>query len=272
MELGRATGVKSLTDTYALSLLSWTAPLYALPPMQDRASNTLKGFATRHGRALALMGTWVLLLGCEQEEPKDPVPESSESKGATDKAPSEPGAPGSSVEKSADAGKAANQDKDCPGGKWHYAFGDMFLKTLVENNMKGAKLVKNEGQYVCELPKQKSGKATCEAVGGPVVTEVAVDQAGLAMTVRVEISGKSILDAEITEDKITFKNGDLKDLKMKVHATVGGQKIPFEADKFLSMVPSDDSQMAYECSGDSLKLKMEVEGVVTDWQTLKRIP
>jgi hypothetical protein len=93
----------------------------------------------------------------------------------------------------------------------------------------------------------------------------------MKMVVHMEITGSSTMDVEVSADKIHVKASDLGSLKMKVDATVAGQKIPFPVGELTSLIPAGESHMQYKCEGDTLKLHIEAEGVETEWQTLTRV-
>lgn len=186
----------------------------------------------------------------------------------TTKAKAEPAKPAPEAKKAAAEGEPAS---DCPAGKWRYDFGDAFMRSFVAANMKNAKLVKTEGSYICEFPAGSKGEASCRAVGGPVVNDVEVDQGGMKMTMHTEVHGSSKMQVEIQAGKIKVLSSDLSQLQMKAHGTVAGQKIDFPLNDIAAVVPAGESQMAYKCEGDTLKLLVEAEGVTTDWQALQRV-
>jgi hypothetical protein len=211
-----------------------------------------------------------MTIACDEKEPKVAV---GEPQGATEEGTAGPSAPKKAADKAPEA-KEAEADRgpsgDCPGGKWRYDYGDAFMRSFVENNMQNAKLVKTSGSYICEFPSGTKGEASCSAVGGPVINDVAIDQNGMPMTVHTEVSGGSKMQVEITGDKIKVKGGDLSNLEMKASATLAGQEIPFPMEEVISLFPAGESQMAYKCEGDTLSLLIEAEGVKSDWQKLKR--
>lgn len=238
--------------------------------MKSKPECKRRGGSWSFAAGLLVAGANLTLLACDEEKPTAAAPAPAEA--------TKDGAPGTSAPEGADDERARAEKAEagkgpsgtCPAGKWRYDYGDAFMRAFVEKNMPNAKLVKTSGSYICEFPSGAKGEATCNAVGGPVINEVAIDQNGMPMTVYTEVNGGSKMQVEISADKIKVKGSDLSNLQMKAKGTLAGQEIPFPMDELVSLFPAGESQMAYKCEGDTLSLLIEAEGLKSDWQKLER--
>jgi hypothetical protein len=220
-----------------------------------------------------------LALGCD-EKPDDPADGSSSSPRVEGRqaAPTGSAAPDASGEKlTAPVVAAPNSTGPrCLAGTWHYDFSDSSLETMM-SNIEGAKVLKKEGELLCEITLTEAvGAVKCSVKGGkPFAVEVSAHQPGLPpMLLHFEATGSTTSKFRLVGEKqMQVSEPKLGDLAMKTTVTIAGKPIPFPVMDMLQAFGGEmGSTSSYECSGNELKLRPEIEGTVTGWQILKRAP
>lgn len=161
----------------------------------------------------------------------------------------------------------------CLPGKWHYDFADDALETMMKNLPK-AKVTKEEGEAICEIERSANvGKLTCTTAGGkPVIVEVSAAQAGMPLAISMKMSGKTITQFKLLDDKsLELASDGLGDMKVDVTATLAGKEFPFPATELLNTFGGKAGATSdFECRGDELKVRPRVAGH-SSWQVLKRM-
>ncbi len=219
------------------------------------------------GCSLALGAALVLaLLACQSEkEPardsKDPAATAS----AASKQPAEKANAASAAAKEA-AGTSQHVAGECPAGRWHYDYSDQALEVMMKNVAK-AKVVKEEGDFVCTISAGDEGTIFCDTGPTPVHNVVETTQAGMPMSVSVKLQGKGTTRFKrLTEGRLEIASSDTKDLKLEASVTLAGKNMPFPAEKMISIFGGQKSILLYKCEGDNLLMKPELDNTKTDWQ------
>ncbi len=224
------------------------------------------------GCSLAVGGALVLaLLACQSEtkpagaEPaadsKDPAAAASAAgKQAADEAKAA----------SAAAAEAAGTSKQvagkCPAGRWHYDYSDQALEVMMKN-VANAKVVKEEGDFVCTISAGDEGTIFCDTGPTPVHNVVETTQAGMPMSVSVKLQGKGTTRFKrLAEGRLEIASSDTKELKLEASVTLAGKNMPFPAEKMISIFGDQKSILLYKCEGDNLLMKPELDNAKTDWQ------
>jgi len=216
---------------------------------------------------LGATGCLLMLSGCDSKASPAPAEPTSEAKPGT--APpmgNAPGAPPDAV-----GAGAANPNAKCPAGRWTYDYSDQALEVMMKN-LAGAKVVKKEGSFLCNVSEGTQGMIVCETQGKPVVNVVETTQAGMKMTIAVTIDGKAstkftLLDAQ----RMKVVSSDTSQLKIGTDVTLGGKKIPFPTEQLISIFGKPESTMNYKCEASKLAIKPQVENTETVWQTLEPV-
>ncbi|WP_437741159.1 hypothetical protein WMF39_36705 [Sorangium sp. So ce1504] len=65
---------------------------------------------------------------------------------------------------------------------------------------------------------------------------------------------------------------DMSGLRVETKATLGGRDMPVPATNAFSGMDRPGTLFEYRCEGDVFKLKPIVEGMATDFITMKRVP
>ncbi len=157
----------------------------------------------------------------------------------------------------------------CPAGRWSYDYSDQALETLMKN-VAGAKVLKKEGSFVCTVSEGQEGTVVCETQGKPVENVVETNQAGMKMVIGITIDGKATTRFKLIDaQNMRVLSSDTSKLKIGTQVTVAGQKVPFPADKLVSIFGKPESTLGYKCENGKLSLKPHVDNVDTPWQTLE---
>jgi len=160
----------------------------------------------------------------------------------------------------------------CPAGRWKYDYSDQALEATMKSAA-GAKVVKEEGEFVCDIGAGRTGTLTCATQGKPVVNVVETKQAGLPMTVSMTIDGKATTKFELLDpNRMKVVASDTKDLKVTASIKLGGKEVPFPSEKLLTMFGAPESTLGYKCEGGKLFLKPEVANANNVWQELTPVP
>ena len=137
----------------------------------------------------------------------------------------------------------------------------------------GAKVLKEEGEFVCDVGAGSTGTITCATQGKPVVNVVETKQAGLPMTVSMTIDGKATTKFELLDNnRMKVVASDTKGLKVTASVKLGGSEVPFPSEKLINLFGAPESTLGYKCEGGKLFLKPEVANVDTVWQELTPVP
>jgi len=167
---------------------------------------------------------------------------------------------------------AATTATACPAGRWKYDYSDQALEAMMKSAA-GAKVVKEEGEFVCDIGAGRTGTLTCATQGKPVVNVVETKQAGLPMTVSMTIDGKATTKFELLDqNRMKVVASDTKDLKVNASIKLGGNEVPFPSEKLVTMFGAPESTLGYKCEGGKLFLKPEVANANNVWQELTPVP
>ena len=160
----------------------------------------------------------------------------------------------------------------CPAGKWEYDYADQFLETL-SRNTPGLRVVSERGQFICTITGNERGSFTCAASEGGVENVFEAPTAGMAMKVTVKMNGSSSADFEPAgPGKWKTTRADMSGLRVETKATLAGRDLPIPAFNAFPGMDRPGTILEYRCEGNQLKLKPIVEGVTTDFLTMKRAP
>jgi hypothetical protein len=167
---------------------------------------------------------------------------------------------------------AASPNGTCPAGRWSYDFSDQVLETMMKN-VAGAKVLKKEGSFICNVSTGAQGTVVCETQGKPVENVVEANQAGMKMVIAITIQGKAatqfaLLDAQ----HMKILSSDASQLKISTKLTLGGAQMPFPTDKLMTIFGNPESTLGYKCEGGKLFLKPGVDKVDSPWQRLDPAP
>jgi hypothetical protein len=214
--------------------------------------------------ALGAAGVFVMLAGCKREAPThEPTPD-----------PKSAGAPAAGTAPAAaptPVAAAANPNARCPAGRWSYDYSDQALEVMMKN-VGGAKVLKEEGSFICNVSEGTQGTTVCETQGKPVQNVVETNQAGMKMTISVTIEGKAstrftLLDAQ----RMKVVSSDTSGLKIGTTVTLGGKEIPFPTEQLVGIFGKPESTMSYKCESGKLYIKPEMENAQTTWQELEPV-
>jgi len=143
------------------------------------------------------------------------------------------------------------------------------LETLMKN-VAGAKVVKKEGSFICDISEGAQGTVTCATQGKPVLNVVEANQAGMKMLISVTIDGKATTNFTLHEgQRMNVVSSDISGLKISTDVTLGGKKIPFPTDKLISIFGKPDSTLSYKCEGGNLMINSQPAGAAAVWQRLE---
>jgi hypothetical protein len=186
----------------------------------------------------------------------------------SDAAPSG-GAPSASPAQQA---PATAPSQTCPIGRWEYDYADQFLESLTRN-MPGAEVVREKGKFICTISGTERGSYVCEVTEGGVENVFEARTAAGLMQITMTIRGRSKVDFEPAgPNRWRTTQSDMRGLDMQTTATLGGRSLPMPAAQ--SLIPGFDRAgtiLEYQCAGETLRLKPQIEGVTTDWANLKRV-
>jgi hypothetical protein len=159
----------------------------------------------------------------------------------------------------------------CPAGKWEYDYKDQFLETLARNSS-GAKVVSERGKYICTVTGNERGSYVCAASEGGVENVFEAPTAGMALKVTVTMKGSSSADFEPAgPGKWKTTRVDMSGFHMETKATLAGREMPMPAVNAFQGMDRAGTVFEYRCEGDVFKLKPIVQGVTTDFITMKRV-
>src|SRR5262245_22508783 len=147
---------------------------------------------------------------------------------------------------------AASSPGKCPAGRWSYDYSDQALETMMKN-IAGAKVLKKEGSFICDVSEGAQGTVVCETQGKPVENVVETNQAGMKMIITVTIDGKAttqfaLLDAQ----QMKVVSSDTSKLKIGTKVMLGKKEMPFPADKMITIFGKPESKLSYKCEGGKL--------------------
>jgi hypothetical protein len=169
------------------------------------------------------------------------------------------------------AAAAANLNAKCPAGRWSYDYSDQALEAMMKN-VAGAKVVKEEGAFICTVSEGTQGMITCDTQGKPVQNIVETNQAGLKMTISVTIDGKAVTQFKLLDaQRMQVVSSDTSGLKIGSKVTLGGKEIPFPTDRLLSIFGKPESTLGYKCEGGKLFIKPQLENTEGVWQELEPV-
>ena len=161
--------------------------------------------------------------------------------------------------------------KSCPTGKWKYDYEDQFLETLSKNSP-GARVVSEKGDYTCTITGNERGSYVCTASEGGVENVFEAKMGGMAMKVTVTMDGTSSADFESAgPGKWKITRVDMSGFRTTTKATVAGREMPMPAVNAFQGMDRPGTIFEYRCEGDVFKMKPIVEGVTTDFITMKRV-
>ncbi|WP_437710642.1 hypothetical protein WMF45_37340 [Sorangium sp. So ce448] len=167
---------------------------------------------------------------------------------------------------------AAAPAASCPTGKWEYDYADMFLETLARSSS-GARVVSERGKYICTFNGNERGSYVCETSEGGVENVFEAPTAGTALRITLKMNGRSSADYEPAgPGRWKTTRADMSGLRVETKATLGGRDMPVPATNAFSGMDRPGTLFEYRCEGDVFKLKPIVEGMATDFITMKRVP
>jgi hypothetical protein len=167
---------------------------------------------------------------------------------------------------------AAAPAASCPTGKWEYDYADMFLETLARNSS-GARVVSERGKYICTFNGNERGSYVCETSEGGVENVFEAPTAGTALRITLKMNGRSSAEYEPAgPGRWKTTRADMSGLRVETKATLGGRDMPVPATNAFSGMDRPGTLFEYRCEGDVFKLKPIVEGMATDFITMKRVP
>lgn len=168
---------------------------------------------------------------------------------------------------SAASTSAAGSGK-CPAGRWKYDYSDQALEVIMKGAA-GAKVIKEEGEFFCDVSEGSEGTIRCATQGKPVVNVVETKQAGFPMTISVTIDGSATTKFKIVDSgRMTVVSSDVSGLKVTTNVTLAGKEVPFPTDKLLTLFGNPESTLSYKCESGKLLIKPDVHGVQNTWQEL----
>ncbi|WP_437587505.1 hypothetical protein [Sorangium sp. So ce1000] len=160
----------------------------------------------------------------------------------------------------------------CPAGKWEYDYADQFLETLARNSS-GARVVSERGKYICTFNGNERGSYVCETSEGGVENVFEAPTAGMALKITIKMNGRSSADYEPAgPGRWKTTRADMSGLRVETKATLAGRDMPVPATNAFSGMDRPGTIFEVRCEGDVLKLKPIVEGMTTDFITMKRVP
>jgi 3D (Asp-Asp-Asp) domain-containing protein len=213
--------------------------------------------------ALGLVMTCSLLSGCKSKS----AATDERASGTNGVAPSA-GVAGAAAAAAPGAAAPSSAGK-CPAGRWSYDYSDQALETLMKN-VGGAKVLKKEGSFVCTVSDGQEGTVACETQGKPVENIVETNQTGMKMIISITIDGKASTRFKLIDTQnMRVVSSDTSKLKIGTQVTVAGQKVPFPADKMVSIFGKPESTLGYKCEDGKLFLKPHIDNVDTPWQRLE---
>ena len=163
---------------------------------------------------------------------------------------------------------AANLNAKCPAGRWSYDYSDQALEVMMKN-LAGAKVVKKEGSFICNVSEGAQGTVVCETQGKPVENVVETNQAGMKMVISVTIDGKATTQFALLDgQRMKVVSSDTSKLKIGAKVTLAGKQMPFPTEKLVSIFGKPESTLSYKCEDGKLFIKSEIEKTETPWQRL----
>ena len=212
---------------------------------------------------LGLVVISCLLSSCKSKSAATDTP-ASDTAGAAQSA----GAPSAATPEAPGAAAASPAGK-CPAGRWSYDYSDQALETLMKN-VAGAKVLKKEGSFICTVSEGAEGTVVCETQGKPVENVVETSQTGMKMVISVTIDGKATTQFKLIDaQNMKVVSSDTSKLKIGTEVTLAGKKMPFPADKMVSIFGKPESTLGYKCEDGKLFLKPHIDNVDTPWQRLE---
>jgi hypothetical protein len=213
--------------------------------------------------ALGLVAIGCLLSSCKSKSAATDKPASD----TTGAAPSAGAAAAAAPE--APGAAAPSPAGNCPAGRWSYDYSDQALETMMKN-VAGAKVLKKEGSFICTVSEGAEGTVVCETQGKPVENVIETNQTGLKMIISITIDGKATTQFKLLDaQNMKVVSSDTSQLKIGTNVTLGGKKMPFPADKMVSIFGRPESTLGYKCEDGKLFLKPHIDNVETPWQRLE---
>lgn len=211
----------------------------------------------------ALFGMVIVSPGCKSERSEaEPSPSAGASTASV-------AAASAAATSSAVAAKAPGT---CPAGRWKYDYSDQALEVMLKSAA-GARVVKEEGEFICTISEGKEGSISCDSLGKPVVNVIETKQAGVPMTISVTMKGKASNKFRLEDDsRMTVITTDTSQLEVKTSVNLAGKEMPFPTDKLVTIFGEPQATLSYKCESGALHIKPEVDGVETTWQKLKPVP
>lgn len=156
--------------------------------------------------------------------------------------------------------------RTCPAGRWHYDYSDQALEVMTKN-VANAKIIKEEQEFTCEISAGEEGVIACDTGKTPVHNVVETQQAGMPMTVSVQLEGKgSTRFRRLDNRRLEVTGSNTEDMKLEASVTLAGKSIPFPAEQMVSIFGEEKSVLSYKCEDDKLFIKPEIDNTKTTWQ------
>ncbi|HVJ18885.1 MAG TPA: hypothetical protein VM686_25870 [Polyangiaceae bacterium] len=160
----------------------------------------------------------------------------------------------------------------CPAGKWEYDYADQFLETIARNSP-GARVVSERGKYVCTISGSERGSYVCQTSEGGVENAFEVPTGPATLKVTIKMNGTSRAEFESAgPGRWRTTSADMSGLRVETKTTLAGRDMPMPAFNAFPGMDRAGAILEYQCEGETLKIKPIVEGAVTDFVHMKRVP
>ena len=134
-------------------------------------------------------------------------------------------------------------------------------------------MVSERGKYICTISGNERGTYSCETSEGGVENVFEAPTAGMALNITIKMNGRSTAEFEPAgPGRWKTTRADMSGLRIETKANLAGREIPAPPTNAFSGMDRPGTIFEYRCEGDVLKLKPVVEGVTTDFITMKRVP
>ena len=187
----------------------------------------------------------------------------------------QPGAPAAASGSTPSAASATQgvattgPNSKCPAGRWSYDYSDQALEAMMAK-LQGAKVVKKEGAFLCEVSEGTQATATCSTQGKPVLNVVEANQGGMKMVISIKMDGRATSSFTLEDgQRMKVHSSDIKGLKITTEVKLGGKAMPFPTDKMISIFGDAGSTISYKCEGGNLLLNGQPAGAEPVWQRLE---
>jgi hypothetical protein len=110
----------------------------------------------------------------------------------------------------------------------------------------------------CAFENQPESSWIC-VLKEPFIAEVGIDQMGMPMSLKLEMSGTARMKYKPLEPgRFQIHSTDSSDFKVKGSMTVAQQDVGFPVEKIPQAFGQKDSTWTYACAGDQLQLTAEI--------------